>query len=297
MRHDELHVVDVHVGTLAHLVNGVAHRIGSKLEDGLPVHKEGLAWTTGGDSLSHAKFLVDARIARITRNGSFPRDAVRAEGLRRVERRGAGKRVGIVIVVLHVGGEHARAVLVPFDHGSPAAIAEEHAGRAVLPVGDARQALGADHERTANLVATAGARNARRACRHHRFRHAHRVDETRARGVHVESHGVHQAQATTDERRARGHEHVGRAGGIHHKVDRLGIDRSLAIAAFDKAHRLTRGSFSQIDVRFLNGDATGFDARARGDPLVARVDKLGKVVVRDGERGKGFPATDDCAAH
>ena len=297
MGHDELHVVDVHVGALAHLVDGVAHRIGRELEDGLPVHKEGLARTTGSDGLGHAKFLIDARVARVARNGGLLRNAVHAERLRRIERGGAGERVGVVIVVLHVSGEHARTILVPFDHGCPAAIAEEHAGRAVLPVGDARQALGADHERTANLVATASARNARRACRHHGFRHAHRVDETRARRVHVESHGVHQAQATTDERRARGHEHIGRAGGIHHKVNGLGIDRSLAIAALDKAHRLTRGGFSQIGVRFLDGDATGLDARARGDPFVARVDKLGKVVVRDGKRGKGFPATDDCAAH
>ena len=156
------------------------------------MHKEGLARTTGSDGLGHAKFLVDARIARVTRNGSFLRDAVHAEGLRRVERRGAGERIGVVIVVLHVSGEHARTVLIPFDHGSAAAIAEEHAGRSVLPVGDARQTLGADHERAANLVAAAGTRNARRACRHHGFRHAHRVDETRARRVHVESHGVHE---------------------------------------------------------------------------------------------------------
>ncbi len=121
--------------------------------------------------------------------------------------------------------------------------------------------------------------------------------KARARRVHVESNGVHQAQATTNKRRARGHEHIGRARGIHHKVDGLRFNRSLAIAALDKAHRLTRGGFSQIDVRFPNGDAAGLDARSRGDPFVARVDKLGKVVVRDGKRGKRFPATDDCAAH
>ena len=154
-----------------------------------------------------------------------------------------------------------------------------------------------NHERTANLVATASARDARRACRHHGFRNAHRIDKARTRRVHIESDGVHQAQATADERRARGHEHIGRARGIHHKVDGLRVDRSLAIAALDKAHRLTRGTFGHIDVRFPNGDAAGLDARARGDPLVARVDKLGKVVVRDGKRGKRFPATDDCAAH
>ena len=81
MRHDKL-VVDVHVGALAHLVDGVAHRIGGEFEDSLPVHEKGLARTTGGDGLSHAKFLVDARVARVARNGSFLRNAVRIGRLR-----------------------------------------------------------------------------------------------------------------------------------------------------------------------------------------------------------------------
>jgi len=57
-------------------------------------------------------------------------------------------------------------LLLRLEHDGAGAIAEQHAGRAVVPVEDAREGLGADHQRP--LV---------RACAQERVGDRERVDE------------------------------------------------------------------------------------------------------------------------
>jgi hypothetical protein len=75
---------------------------------------------------------------------------------------------------MQLGGKDARGV-AGFQHHGAGAVAEQHAGGAVLEIEDAREHFGTDDQR---LARGAGA--------DHRIGHRQRVDETRADGLHVE---------------------------------------------------------------------------------------------------------------
>ena len=297
VRHDERHVVDGQAGALEHLVDGVAQRLDRELEHLLAVHVQRLARTALGDCLGHAELLVDARQAGINLFHRVEVDAVLIERLRRVERRGARQRVGIVIVVADERAQDAGAVGIPLDHGGAGAIAEQHARVAIGPVGDAGQALAAHDERAAERGAARSPLGAFRGRGHHGLRDGQTVDEAGAGGVHVERDGVDQAQPAAQQRGARRDHHVRRRGGEDDKIDLLGIDAALVVVARLPAERAARGRLGEIDVGLIDADAARLDAGARGDPLVAGVDQRGQIVIGDLERGQRLSATDDRTTH
>jgi hypothetical protein len=73
------------------------------------------------------------------------------------------------------------------EHDGAGAVAEEHAGGAVLPVEDAREGFGADDER-----ALVGARD------QELVGHRDRVDEARAHRLHIEGGALVDAEPLLD---------------------------------------------------------------------------------------------------
>jgi hypothetical protein len=138
----------------------------------------------------------------------------------------------------------------PSSHG-PGAVAEQHAGRAVVEVQDAREHLGSDHQRLA-----------RAAGLDHRVRDGERVHEAAANGLHVESGAAGDAQLVLQDAGRGGEDHVRRGGGDDDQIDILGLDaRGLDCMA--------RGLHTEIAGRDIGGrEVAGANARARDDPFI-----------------------------
>ena len=134
---------------------------------------------------------------------------------------GAGRRRPAVDVelflVLAVGaemrGEHAAVgdrarALLRFQHDRAGAVAEEHAGRAVAPVEDAREGLRADDQRALPLPGL-----------QHRVGRGERIDEAGADRLQVERRARMDAEIVLDGHGARRKSVVRRRGGEHDQVD------------------------------------------------------------------------------
>src|SRR5439155_10391100 len=155
----------------------------------------------------------------------------------------------------HAGGEQAVGVGTMLQNGRARAVAEEHAGVAVLPVDDGGESFGADDQ--------------------HRFVGAghdelladfQSVDETGASGFDVESGGVSGAELLLHQAGGGGEEHVRSDGGDDNQLDLVGGDPGLF-------HRPPGGFGGHVRGEFVVGGQSPFlDVRAGGDPLVGRLD-------------------------
>ena len=185
---------------------------------------------------------------------------------------------------MQIGGQNAHAgrsgscsvrSVHRFQHHSARAITEEHAGGAVLEIQNAREHLGADHQRPA-----------RGAGADQRIGHGERVDKARAHGLHIEGRrAMGDAQlALQDGRRGRKH-HVGRGGGHDDEVDVLWAHTS-------GLHRSAGGLFGQVAAHHaVVNEVPCPDAGALDDPLVRRFNALlrqlrGQLGVAQAARGQ-----------
>ena len=150
--------------------------------------------------LEHAhRELEDRAAVHLERGIALDRAAADVAG--RVEDR------RVAAVGVQVAGEDAGRVR-GLEHDRARAVAEEHAGAAILPVEDAREDLGADHERAAM-----------RARADEEVGGGERVDEARAHGLHVEGRAALHAELRLQQAGARRKHHVGRRGGDDDEVD------------------------------------------------------------------------------
>ena len=104
-------------------------------------------------------------------------------------------------------------LLLRLQHDRAGAVAEQHAGGAVGPVEDAREGLGADHQRA---LVGAGAQQA--------VGGGEPVDEARADRLQIEGRAVGDAEPGLDRDRAGRKGVVGRRGREHDQIDRLRVD-------------------------------------------------------------------------
>ena len=141
------------------------------------------------------------------------------------------------------------------QHDGAGAVAEQHAGAAVVPVEDAREGLGADHQRA---LERAGAQEI--------VGGGEREDEARAHRLQVEGRAMVDAEPVLHRDRGRGKGVVRRRGRQHDQVDRLRIDPGIGERRARGVDRQMRGELA------LGGDMALPDAGALHDPLVGGVD-------------------------
>ena len=150
------------------------------------------------------------------------------------------------------------------QHDRAGAVAEQHAGAAVGPVDEARQAFDADHERALRLAEAdvlVGDRE--------------RVDETAAGGLERERRAAVDVEALLQQRAGVREDQVGRGRADDDEVD---VGRRHA----GGLQRASCRVLGQRGTRFVRGrDVAPLDAGARADPLVGGVDRLLEILVRE----------------
>ena len=186
---------------------------------------------------------------------------------------GQGEAAIAAAIGAHAEGEQAilrcRAALQ--GHGA-GAVAEEHAGAAVLPVHPAAQLVGADHQgaahRTTAQVVGGGDQG---------------EEEAAAGGREIEGHGVHGAEGGLHPWGG-AEEVVGAGGGQQDEIKILGPPAGMGESR-------GRGGGGQLGEGFLRArHPAGADAGAGADPGVAGVDPAAQVVVADAAGGYGAAA-------
>jgi len=180
----------------------------------------------------------------VSRHGLGRRTPTRAAG-------GLRQQVAVFAAVHHDKGPQAEPRLARRHQHRPGAVAEEHAGRAVGPVGDAREGVGADDQDIAvGAVLDELSRGSQRR------------DEARAPEQEVEGGGVLCAEISLDEAGRCREEHVRRDGGHNDEA------HILSAGARVRETRL-RGPGGQVRGRFLGGGQVPRpNAGALDDPLV-----------------------------
>ncbi len=200
--------------------------------------------------------VVQAPIDRLVRRGH----AAAAGG--HAERRAAAP----VDLVLEVEN-HPFAVAGGGDDDRARAVAEQHAGRSILVVDDARHHIGADHQRV--IVGAAGDELAGGG---------QRVGERRAGGAQIEAPRAARADLFLDEAGGAWKEHVRRHGADDNEADVVRREPGLG-------DRLDGGFGPEIRSRdAVLDDVALADAGPLQDPVVARVDHLLQIGVGEQPR-------------
>ena len=101
---------------------------------------------------------------------------------------------------------------------------------------------------------------------------------------------MRRAEAHLEQARLGRHDRVGRDGHAHDEIDVLGCSAGAL-------ERLQRGAGGEIGGRLPDGDATLVNARARHDPLVARVDDARHLVIRYHKIGQSLAVAGNLASH
>ena len=162
------------------------------------------------------------------------------------------------------------------EHDRAGAVAEQHAGRAIGVVDDARHHVGADHERVL-----------RAARRDDRVADRQRIGERRARRRQIESPRLLRADLRLHQARGAREQHVRR-----HRADDDHVDVVRRQARL--RDRLPRRHRRQVARRHAGIDDVALaNAGALHDPLVGRLDHLLEVGVgEDARRHVGGQALD-----
>ncbi len=167
----------------------------------------------------------------------------------------------LAAIGMQMGAEDA-GLAVGLEHHRAGAIAEQHAGGAIGPVGHAAHGFGADHQRRPGI---AGADEL--------VGHRQAIDEARTGRVDVHRHAAFGAQPGLDQA-GRGRENEVRRGGAHH--DHVQVGRSDA----GRLHRTQCRPVTQVATGLPFGCHVALaDAGAGLDPLVAGLDDPAQVVV------------------
>ena len=179
-----------------------------------------------------------------------------------------------VAVAAQLLEEDALLVVGRLDDNGSHAVPEKDGHVAVIPVHERGDALAADHE---GCLDRAGA--------DHGCGHRERVEEARAGGVQVHRAATVGADAALQARGLVGALVVVGRGAHDDEVEVLGADARAG-------QRAPGGDLAHVTERNL-GDAALADARARGDPVIGRVEERGDVRVREYRRRQTFaPARD-----
>ena len=151
-------------------------------------------------------------------------------------------------------GRRAGLVL-RLEHDRAGAVAEQHAGAAIVPVENARERLRADHQRAlvgAGAQEIVGGRE--------------REDEAGAHRLQIEGRAMMDAERVLDRDRGRRKGIVRRRGRQHDQVDRLRIDAGMFQRRARRVDRQMRRELA------FGRDMALPDAGALNDPLVRRID-------------------------
>ena len=181
---------------------------------------------------------------------------------------------------MQVGGEDAGRLARTQHHGA-GAVAEQHAGAAVVPVEDAREGLRADHQRGRSDTAldeTVGDR--------------HAVDEAGTHRLDVERRSLGHAEFGLHARRRGGKRLVGRRRRQNDQVEVGRLDAGVV-------ERPLRGLDREVGSEFaFSREVALANAGALPDPLVGGVHGLRKFFVGDDTLGQIRPtALDDRTNH
>jgi len=175
---------------------------------------------------------------------------------------GGAQQFLVAAVGMDVGGDDAGLGRCAQHHGA-GAVAPQDAVAAIVPVGDARQGFGADHQHVfgrAGLDELVG--------------DAHGVDEAAAHRLQVERRAaVGHPQLGLHDAGGAGEHQVGRGGGDQQQVDL--VDRQAR--RIERGARRCRGKVAG-ELAF-GGDMAFTDAGTFDDPLIVGVDQLFKIGV------------------
>ncbi len=153
------------------------------------------------------------------------------------------------------------------EHHRARAVAEQHAGAAVVPVEDAREHFGADHQ---SFFVLAGFDERVCGC--------HGIDEAAAYRLHIECRAVLRAELRLQQAGGAGKDVVGGGGRDNDQVDLGGRHaRRLEGTAARLEREVARGLGFLRDVAL---DDTG----AAANPGVARIEPRGELVVHHDAR-------------
>ena len=168
-----------------------------------------------------------------------------------------------IAVGAHFGGDDgALAGFGAAQDGGSGTIAEEHAGRAILPIGDGGEFFRADDE---GVLESAVGDQA--------LGDFHRIEKPGAGGGNIERHGVGRAELLLDMAGGRRSRRVRRDGGDDDQFDFLGGEAGLFERVFRGLGRHVRGEL------IVRGDPALPDAGAGDDPLVAGIHSRGELFV------------------
>src|SRR5262249_18472511 len=159
------------------------------------------------------------------------------------------------------------------------AVAEQHAGAAVLPIEDAREGLGAEDERGARLP------EAQRVVRDRQ-----RTNEAGAHGLYIDRGPPRHAEARLylDRRRREGF--VRGRGGEHDQVE-------VAAAHAGALQRLASGVIGKVGGQLaIRRDAPLADPGALADPSIRCIEPRRELIVGNNSLGQISAATDDLGA-
>ena len=163
------------------------------------------------------------------------------------------------------------AALAGAQHHRAGAVAEQHAGAAVVPVEDAREGLGADHQR---------------ACAPGRAQEVvgdrQRIDEAGADRLHVEGGAARHAERGLHRGGGGRKGLVGRGGREHDQVDVA----ARAMPGVRPAPRRRRWVARSEVISPSRRDVALADAGALADPLVGGVEALREFGVADDLAGR-----------
>ena len=147
-------------------------------------------------------------------------------------------------------------LLLRLQHDGAGAVAEQHAGGAVVPVENAREGFGADHQRALERAGAQEIVGGRQ-----------RKDEARAHRLQVEGRAMGDAEGGLHGHRGGRKSVVGRRGRQHDQVDRLGVDAGIGERGLGRLDRQVGGQLA------VGGDMALANAGALHDPFVGGVDR------------------------
>ena len=181
---------------------------------------------------------------------------------------GHAQDVDVFAIGMQVAGQDA-GLIRRFEHHGASAVAKQHAGAAVVPVQDAAENLGADHQRP--FGGSVG---------NHGVGHGQRIHKAAAHGLKIKHGAARHAQLVLND---------GGGGRKHHVRGGRGHDDQIDVARLDtgRFHRGARGRHGQVTGGHIGaGQMAGADAGALDDPLIGRLDAargqfLHQLVVAD----------------
>ena len=179
-----------------------------------------------------------------------------------------------------VGGQNpavgcSAGLRLHLQHQGAGAVAEQHAGGAVVPVQDTREGLRPDHQRALETAAF-----------EQRVDDRQRIDEARTNRLQIEGGAMGDAEAGLHRHRGGGKSLVRRRGGEHDQVDRARLDMGID-------ERRARGMQREVGGQFAGGRDMAFaDTGALHDPFVGGFHRLCQLIVAEDARGQIAAATE-----